>query len=81
MAEPCRSQGFALFGKIKCECVALNYSFFIIHSSLFSALSALNKNIAPPYGGAIFLFRIIVCLLGLVGLFYIDRAGGFFILF
>ena len=22
MAEPCRSQGFALFGKIKCECVA-----------------------------------------------------------
>jgi len=43
MAEPCRSQGFALFGKIKCECVALNYSSFIIHSSLFSALSALNS--------------------------------------
>ena len=50
MAEPCRSQGVALFGKIKCECVAINYSSFIIHSSLFSALRALNPNERFIYG-------------------------------
>ena len=39
MAEPCRSQGFALFGKIKCECVALHFSLF----SLISSLDLLNE--------------------------------------